>query len=308
MKDRVKYSLPPPLHESCHWLMISHGKDRQRQTFFDASKHYYYTRIIPELHNKIVLSSSYGWLVLKDSNSQTCSLLNLVSMEMIWAPPINLNNYKFCILWLPPSNPNCHIFFIFKDFLMSWKPGDMKFIKKEFRVEVEEYMSFFTVTVHKGIIYALAEPNSDYVFANFEDEIISFKKLIKRNYFSIGVQEGNPNFDMYLIESCGEILLVNKIYSECFGNQQVVYNFKIYRIDYSQDGWVAVENIGKQAIFLSNSQGKFCNVSCSGLQTNSVYFTQGRNLYIFSLDDQSIKICLPCPIVNKHNSTLSWIL
>ena len=141
-------------------------------------------------------------------------------------------------------------------------------------------MSLFTVTVHKGIIYAIVEPTSDTVFANFEDAIISFKKLINRNDFSIGVQEGNPHFDMYLIESCGEIFLVNKIYSDCFGNQKVVYNFKIYRIDYSQDGWVAVENIGKQAIFVSNSQGKFCNVSCFGLQTNSVYFTQGRNFFI----------------------------
>ena len=61
---------------------------------------------------------------------------------------------------------------------MSWKLGDMKFIKKEFQLEVEEYMSLFTVTVHKGIIYAIVEPTSDTVFANFEDEIISFKKLI----------------------------------------------------------------------------------------------------------------------------------
>ena len=66
-------------------------------------------------------------------------------------PPINLNNYKFCILWLPPNNPNCQVFFIFKDFLMSWKPGDMKFIKKEFRVEVEDTCHYLPLLFTKEL-------------------------------------------------------------------------------------------------------------------------------------------------------------
>ena len=85
MENRVGYSLPPSLCQSQPWLMIYHEQDAQRQTFFDISKNYYYSKIILELCDKGICRScsSYGWLILKDYTSHDCSLLNLVSMEMI---------------------------------------------------------------------------------------------------------------------------------------------------------------------------------------------------------------------------------
>ena len=308
MENRVGYSLPPSLCQSRPWLIISHGQDAQRQTFFDISKNYYISKIIPELCDKGICHScsSYGWLVLKDYTSHDCSLLNLVSMEMIELPPIEYSTSEYCILWLPPSDPNSHLLVVYKDFLMLWRPGDTEFVRKEFLFDVE-FNSFSTINVHEGNIYALVAPHRDIVKADFKDPIVHFKKLINGEKPTLGLQEGHVFYNSYLVECNDEMLLVYKIYSASFLSHGVVSTFEIFRLDYSKDAWIKVKDIGERTIFLSEYQGRSSFVSNPQVKTNSIYFTQHRHLCIFDLDDQSIELSLPCPNVSKSNSAFCWI-
>ena len=304
MEERAQYSLPPPTCERHPWLMFSHGKNKQRQTFFNIPEHHYYTKIIPELHNKRVACSSYGWLILEDLDSDDCFLLNLLSMEKIQLPPMDLD-YEVCILSLPPSDPNCYVLFVTNDFLLSWQPGDNEFVRKDFQIEVE-FIDWASIIVHQGQIYAIVNPKAYILVADFTRSIIRFTKLINESAPIIG-SHGIIFFKSYLIESSGELLVVHKVFSTMFQLRHVVLNFEIYRLDRSKDIWTKVRNIGKQTIFLSADEGKCRLVQNAGIKENSIYFTRYRNLYVFDLDDQSVTVSLPCPNVSKSRSNLYWI-
>ena len=89
------------------------------------------------------------------------------------------------------------------------------------------------------------------------------------------------------------MLLVYKIYSTSFLSHGVASTFENFRLDYSKDGWIEVKDIGNQTIFISDYEGRSSSiVSDPRVKTNSIYFTQGRNLCIFDLDDQSIEFYL----------------
>ena len=87
----------------------------------------------------------------------------------------------------------------------------------------------------------------------------------------------------------------------------MILDFEIYRLNRLKDTWMKVKNIGKRTIFLSRNEDKCCLVSNVGIKENSIYFTHKRNLYVFDLEDRSITISLPCPIVSKKYSYVNWI-
>ncbi|XP_047160879.1 F-box protein At2g05970 [Vigna umbellata] len=77
----------------------------------------------------------------------------------------------------------------------------------------------------------------------------------------------------YLVESCGELLLVCRYFSP---NQQAVLEtqkFEVFALDFCQLSWKKVEDLGDQMIFL----GKCCSTSFSAKELgvgirNSIYF------------------------------------
>ena len=307
MNERVRYSLPPAC-ENHPWLIFSHGEDKQRQTFFNISENHYYIKIIPELLNKQVVCCSNKWLVLKDFDSNDYFLLNLVSMENIQLPPIEDLEYRAYILWVGPNDPNCHLLFVSDYFLLSWQSGDDEFVRKIFNTETgfNGFTYVDSIIVHQKKIYAITDPHSDILVADFEEPIVRFTKLIN-NKGPVPIMQGMPSYKMYLIEFGDELLLVNKILSLRFEHQGMILDFEIYRLDRLKETWVKVKNIGKRTIFLSKTEGKCCLVSNIGIKENSIYFTRNRNLYVFDLDDRSTTVSLPCPIVSKKYSYVNWI-
>ena len=141
---------------------------------------------------------------------------------------------------------------------------------------------------------------------DFEEPVVRFTKLIN-NKGPVPIMQGMPGYRMYLIEFGDELLLVHKILSLRFEPRGMMLDFEIYRLDRLKDTWMKVKNIGKRTIFLSSNEGKCCLVSNVGIKENSIYFTQKRNLYVFDLDDRSITVSLPCPIVSKKYSYVNWI-
>ncbi|OMO84035.1 hypothetical protein COLO4_22246 [Corchorus olitorius] len=137
-EERPRHSLPPLKSQPYPWLITSHGKYYQTQTFFGVSKlHQYHTRIIPEMRNRRIFHASFGWLVLVNRDSISDFLLvNLTSMQTIQIPdpPEHVKGSTMCILTAPPMDPNCRI--IFNDFLsddfMFCRPGiDSEFTRQK---------------------------------------------------------------------------------------------------------------------------------------------------------------------------------
>ncbi len=115
-------------------------------------------------------------------------------------------------------------------------------------------------------------------------------------------------FRDYLIESCGDLLLVNQMFFGLF--KRKVYGFLVFRMDFSKNAWVPVKNIGERTIFLSKRMGMSCFAAENGLKRNSIYFTKtsSRFLYVFDLEDDTISKSLPCSTVSCHTLNHAWVM
>ena len=313
-EKRLMLSYPPTDPQSYPWLVICDGKDKERQTFFSISKNYFYTRTIPEMRNKLIYTSTNGWLVLKDLDSNNLCLLNPTSKEMMQLPRlVDITDDDICILTATPDDPNhqFHVVFIHSKTCTFYfcQLGDEIFYKQTFEENGSERIcsaTFLGGKIHLLIYFGVPAGNLLYT-AEFVGREIYFTKLAVED-----IDKSLPItrfcFRTYLIESCGELLFVKQM---SFGSyERKVHSFIVLRMDFSKKAWVQVKNIGERAIFISDRSNISCFVPENGVKRNSIYFTiiSSRFLYVFDLEDDTITKFLPCPTVTRRDLYLDWVI
>jgi hypothetical protein len=311
-EKQLMLSYPPTKPQSYPWLVIGDGKDQERQTFFSISEECFYPRFIPEMCNKVICTSTNGWLVLKDLNSMNFCLLNPTSKEMVQLPSLDgINDKVICILSSTPSNHNhqSHVVFIDTKASMFYfcRLGDDKFNKQAF--ETNRPMFFLDATFHGGKIYFLICYGPLFfplITAEIVDSEIRFTELETEELSNPSPLDIICSVD-YLIESCGELLYVHKMLFGLY--KRKVYGFLVFRMDFSEKKWVQMKNIGKRTIFLSERRAMCCFVEEKGVQRNSIYFTKAdRFLYVFDFEDESISKSLPCSTVAYQGLEHNWVM
>uniref|UniRef100_M0ZS33 KIB1-4 beta-propeller domain-containing protein n=1 Tax=Solanum tuberosum TaxID=4113 RepID=M0ZS33_SOLTU len=87
------------------------------------------------------------------------------------------------------------------------------------------------------------------------------------------------------------------------------YHFQVLKFDFEKKMWIETESIGEIAIFVSYSTrtGTTCSTRGTNLNGESIYFTDGRYLYVYNLITHSISLSLPCPHVPKKNPYMHWL-
>ena len=90
----------------------------------------------------------------------------------------------------------------------------------------------------------------------------------------------------YLVESCGELLLVCRFFSSCQDTVLETQKFEVYALDFCQLSWKKVEDLGDQMLFL----GKCCSTSFSAKELgvgirNNIYFCNDHLKGIFNGTD-----------------------
>ena len=106
----------PPYFAQYPWLLICHGDDMQRQTYFSVSENRYYMKSIPKLKEKIIHAYVDEWFVLQNINSNDCYLWNLISNEKIELPPLSTKgDISRCLLSAPPHDPECLVIFLIEN-------------------------------------------------------------------------------------------------------------------------------------------------------------------------------------------------
>ncbi|KAJ4834202.1 hypothetical protein Tsubulata_029577, partial [Turnera subulata] len=125
----------PPALGSSPWLIYAHGKGKCNQIFYNLSERSYHVRRIPEMRQKEILTSLYGWLLLLDVRTRDLTLLNPSSMQKIQLPPFkNYFHKNWCfLLSRPPDDPNSLVMCIKKgkdQLVMFCKPGDLDWTSK----------------------------------------------------------------------------------------------------------------------------------------------------------------------------------
>ena len=302
--------LKPPLNPQSHpWLIFCHGKHKQRQTFYSVSESRYYVKIIPELRNKRICCSCYGWLLLKDLDTHIYSFINPHSMEKIQLPQTSLR-IKSYILLCPPDDPHRIFFFVSEDNLFLIWYGHIK-IFMDFYIELEDENDEIGVAVpHGRYVYGLTHhgmklvkmKNKPLSPIRFENSIIKESLLQYRRHFSLP-------FKTYMAISCNEIMVVVQTYSI----NGAILDFQIFRADFAKRTWEEVNNIGNRTIFLSShgEYDKCCFIvedgGKSGTKSNSIYFSELTSLYIYDLKDRSISMSRPCPAVSRYHSFQCWV-
>lgn len=120
-----------------------------------------------------------------------------------------------------------------------------------------------------------------------------------------------PRWRDYLIQSlCDDndmLLCVHKLYYGWLLNQ--VYDFLVYRFDFEEKVCIKMKNIGETIIFLCGSMGTTCSTRGNSLiKKGSIYFTEGRCVYLFDLETKKISIIsLLCPYVSKEKTKFCWL-
>ncbi|KAK2999732.1 hypothetical protein RJ639_023139 [Escallonia herrerae] len=321
-KEELVHLLPPLASQPNPWLLACDGKHLQRQTFFNVSENCHHSRKIPQLRNKRVWASNYGFWVLqyeesgyfwlfslanknkispanKNKESGDFSLLNLANMEesplpRTKSPP---SGCCTCILSSSPSDPDCHIFFVAKNSIVFFRKGaDGEFVKHELIVNFDVR----STTTFQGKLYCTTYRGDALVVADFSSgSLIQFRQLIpERPAVTRPHGEGVLSQD-HLMESCGELWCVFMFFS---GSQaRVVTDFEVYRADFTEMAWVKLDDIGERTIFCSPRRGMSYSAAEAKTKANCVYFTllHDRNLYVFDFDDRSISVSLPCPRLDR---------
>ncbi|EOY08027.1 Uncharacterized protein TCM_022350 [Theobroma cacao] len=235
-------------------LVISHGKQHQKKTFFSISSDRHYPGIIPEVENKLICTSSFGWLVLRE-DSHECCVLNLESREKIQLPALDMNS-SFCILTASPSDCNCYIVFIHgKDNKIIFKfcrPGDQEFSSQTF----EGFpCSLSSVAFFGGKIICSLYPESFLLTAEIVGSTLQFSDLITKEVPPF-VSAPKLLSQSHLVEFSGEMLLVYRfrfISGSCWD-----MGFTVFKLDFSKRALEEVISIGENAIFLDEDHGICC--------------------------------------------------
>ncbi|XP_065638900.1 uncharacterized protein LOC112026406 [Quercus suber] len=328
--EQYMQSHPPIIPQSYPWLVIRDGKHLERQKIFNISKDKYYSITIPEMHNKMICTSTNEWLLLNDLDSKDLSLLNLHSMEVLQLPRLeSFTDSDVCILSPPTSESNQDYYVMIIHCSPSrfyfCQPGDEEFSEQVFEFDLEEQDDEFgamwisAATMFRGKVYFLTtfsriDPVSVSVLftAEFVGSNLHFTRITMEGFPQPSPLE-IPTTNDYLIESGGELLYICKMRGGW--DAKMILGFIILRMNFLRQAWEEVNNIGGWTLFLSQDRGlEHKAISCfaaeEGVKQNSIYFTKpfDRFYYVFDLENNSISKSLPCPIVSKFMSRLDWVL
>ncbi|KAM7469657.1 hypothetical protein LguiA_007840 [Lonicera macranthoides] len=304
------------------WLVFIHGKKNEKHTIYKISDNKYHAKSIRCMREKYVLASYHGWMVLAGMYSDDCCLFNPTTGEKILLPPLEITlEYHACVLSLPPSDPCCTLLFITNSeddegvvslrFCRPTMGRVVHWVQQQFKLEDDRIQS---AMYYNGKIYAITY---------FSKEIFTFEVSDDNNAVptirKIGMHKKIPRpllpeayvIDKNLVESCGELYVV-KIYMDELMPREIK-DMEVFKLDCNKKVWLRVESLGDRAFLLGPNCCTSCYASAReskyGIVRNTIYFTMENDtsLYAMDLEDRSITVSLPCPIVKKNCSRPIWL-
>ncbi|XP_077225988.1 putative F-box protein At1g44080 isoform X2 [Tasmannia lanceolata] len=253
------------------WIMISEDLNRQKWSFYSPSEvRVYRLNLSLDRGEKCVGSYDY-WMVMSNDNGRNY-LLSLFSRAEIQLPPSPYNlpdqwayprhHIEKAILSSAPTSADCvFVAMTITGALLFCRLGDEKWSEFEdiYPNDFAFYKGMFYATCVGGDLVVCSvgpPPKTDYIIFPFEED-----------------------FDQptYLVESCGELLIVVGYWEVC----STEAHYKVFKLDSSVPHWVEVKSFGDHALFLNS----FCCYSLPatgfpGFKKNCIYSIAERILKI----------------------------
>ncbi|RRT36559.1 hypothetical protein B296_00050531 [Ensete ventricosum] len=224
------------------------------------------------LHN---WSCFHGWLVLEHRRFSLMNPFTGVRLDLPW--------HKHGIMDVryvssAPTNPDCIVLVFHINELYVWRPGDTTWTI-ESNMDVIDYRSILNF---QGKFYALDYYTGSLVCFQVAPFRIDILDVPPPEEF-YGVSRNR----IYLVESCGELLLVCLI---CSLKVPKVY---IFRLDLENKTWIRIRRLGDRALFLSGSHCDQHGISVSARETgchrNCIYLIDRSSKCVYTIRNRRIK-------------------
>ncbi|KAJ4836225.1 hypothetical protein Tsubulata_050866 [Turnera subulata] len=270
--DSGEEQYKPPALGSSPWLIYAHGKGLCDQIFYNLSERSYHVRRIPEMQQKEILTSLYGWLLLLDVRTRDLTLLNPSSMQKIQLPPFKKYFHKnWCfLLSRPPGDPNSVV--------MCLKNG---------KAQISGY----------GRLFAMKVEDYHVKLVDLEVQLPKAELRVSRYYRRVLVGSSDDLFVIFLywVGRDGKRFEILKLDWE-EKEWSSVENLNGHAVFFN-------DHRGLIAPASSESEG-------SVIRDNRIYLTEPDDpcLYEYDIQEQREAESLPCPKLTKNLPQPIWFL
>ncbi|KAL6009592.1 hypothetical protein ACLOJK_000020 [Asimina triloba] len=322
----VAQKFQPPSHQ-VPWLMLSRNKTTSICRLLNLFDSKVYNLHLPQADQAHILGSFSGWLILMDKRTYGLFLLNILSKQQIDLPcQANAWNsdYSSCIYYedfwkihahqvykvilsSAPTSGGCTFVIVYAKEIMAFcRLGDSAWTAME--GDNDPHPELSDIAFYDGRVLLASHIQWLTIY-----ELGSSPKTIKPNLLPPFQIESVYGFNansliifggMYLVESCGELLLVLKSIRINVNTLNTrAEGFYVFKMDASRSDWIKVDNLGDQILFLGNGCSKSLSAKeLSGFKGNHIFFT-GNGLShesgVFNLEDGSIE---RFPLANLQSS------
>ncbi|KAE9595445.1 putative F-box domain-containing protein [Lupinus albus] len=279
------------------WLLVSGQQNKEVRTCISIFENRVWELELPEAQGKYCWGSFRDWLIMVkdlDSFHLEVNLLNLFSRSQIGLPSI-WNFYHKMVLSGLPSDNNFVCMLLHSQYreLAFWIPGAQSWYKHKLAGEPFQDAVFFNGSFYllgdgfnvwqidvKNIYSSISDDEND--FGTLSKLEIQFHEVKSPEILQLRegmIIQNHDDYQIlrYLVESCGEILLICRYFSAKQDVLLETQKFEVYSFDCCESSWKKVEILGDQMIFL----GKCCSTSFSAKEIgvgirNSIYFSNDQ--------------------------------
>ncbi|PQQ09783.1 F-box protein [Prunus yedoensis var. nudiflora] len=259
------------------WLMMS-GKDREVRTCISILQKQHWDIVLPEAYGRYCWGSYQDWLILVKHIGcfyLEISLLNPFSRNKTDLPKTWNFYHKIVLSGLPIlENYVCMLVHGQCRELSFWVPGAESWLKHKLNGEPFEDAVFcdgsFYLISNDYNIWQIKSAN---IFASIRT-YDAYEVKIDCHEVIMSEEQENSGVLKYLVESCGELLLVCRLFNTKAEAILETHDFKVYSLDFSLMSWKRVHDLGDKILFL----GKCCSRSVSSTELgvamrNRIYFS-----------------------------------
>jgi hypothetical protein len=308
-------------------LVYDHGLEpnNRQTTAFALGDRSLHTSVVPELAGNHYHVTPHGWVLLvAPGPSPRARLWNPRSGQSVSLPAMEREPPKDweCCLSAAPTSRSCVVLVLHKKEpkFIYCRVGDSRWSAHEYDIgEVKLPPSY--APPRKIVIHDAVAVGGRFYFTTGKMGTIDFSpaaapELSFIDYPVPDFPDGSNGRREYMVESRGEL------FSVCIcvkGFTPEIQTVCVYKIDLSS-GRAAisseVDDLGDRVFLLSYSNAQLlCSASKYGVKGNCVYFfhnvmgdMDGGPLYIFDMDDKSLKTVRPCPEMAELLRSPFWML
>ncbi|CAN0898218.1 hypothetical protein LINGRAHAP2_LOCUS19577 [Linum grandiflorum] len=119
------------------------------------------------------------------------------------------------------------------------------------------------------------------------------------------LQKGSKKHKEYLVESCGELLIIQVVMDGYKHDINVIVKIKVLKFFVEISAIEVLEDLGDRAFFITNGERCFgCCATDFGVKENNIYLTYpgDRHIYRYDIRDDSVSSCFYYPEIESDIS------